>query len=80
MDIDTFIGKIATTIVNPLIQLLFAVALVYFLWGVFVYIRDADDPSGHELGRKHIIWGIIGLFIMTAVFAIMRIARTIISG
>jgi len=65
-------------IINPLISLMFAFAVVYFLWGVFKYIRAADSPADRETGRKHIIWGILGIFIMTAVFVIMEIAKNII--
>lgn len=79
--IDTFIGCLAGTIVNPLIQLLFAAALVMFLWGVFGYIRNADNPEGRQTGGRHILWGLIGMAIMVGVYGIIRILiKTFLTG
>lgn len=33
-DFDSFLKNVNNEIVNPLIKLLFALAVVYFLWGV----------------------------------------------
>ncbi len=72
-NIDTFIGNVATQIINPIIYLLFAVALVYFLFGVFQFIANAEDEEARTTGRNHMIWGIIGFVIMLGVFGIMNI-------
>lgn len=76
MDIDQFISKLADVIVNPIIRLLFAVAIVVFLWGIFQYIRGAGNEEARATGRRHIIWGLIGLFVMVSVFAIIRIVMS----
>jgi hypothetical protein len=67
-----FVGKISTEILNPLIALMFAVALLVFIWGVARYIWSPDDPGLRESGRKSMLWGIIGMVIMVSVFGIMR--------
>jgi hypothetical protein len=72
-DIDTLMGKIAKVIINPAIIFIFALALVYFLYGVFEFIQGAEDPKARETGRSHMIWGVIGMFIMMSVFTIMKI-------
>ena len=65
-------------IVNPLIGLLFAVALLYFLWGVSQFIYNSADEQGREKGKQHILWGLIGLLIMVSVFGIINlICRTV---
>lgn len=74
MTLEVFLATLANVIVNPLIRLLFAVALVVFLWGVFEYIKDSDSSDGREKGKKHIIWGIIGLLIMVSAYSIINIA------
>jgi len=74
MNVSDFITKLVEVIVNPLIKLSFAVALVIFLWGVFGYIKNADSPEDRKKGTEHIIWGLVGLFIMTSVFTILQIA------
>lgn len=60
-------------ILNPIITLLFAAALLYFLWGVFQMIRGGDSEDARALGREHMIWGVVGLFIMVAVYGILNI-------
>lgn len=71
--VDSFIGKADTLIINPAIKLLFAVALVYFLWGVFQFISNADNDEKKTIGKSHMLWGVVGLTIMMGVFAIMNI-------
>jgi len=67
-----FVGKISTEILNPLIALMFAVALLVFVWGVARYIWSPNDESLRESGRKSMLWGIVGMVIMVSVFGIMR--------
>ena len=67
------VGRINQFIINPIIGLLFAVALIVFLWGVVQFIFRADSDVAREEGRRHMLWGVFGMFIMFAVFAIMRI-------
>jgi len=64
---------ISREIVNPIVVVLFAFALVVFLWGVRRYIAHADDPEERAQGAQHILWGIIGMGLMVMSFAIARI-------
>ncbi|OGJ03846.1 hypothetical protein A3G06_01535 [Candidatus Nomurabacteria bacterium RIFCSPLOWO2_12_FULL_46_14] len=79
---DAFIANLNRLIINPLILLLFALALVYFLWGVLEFMVNQDNEEKRTTGKKHMVWGIVGLTIMVGVFAIMSlILRTFnISG
>jgi len=72
------INTLATEILNPIVGLLFAVAIVYFIYGVIVYIANADDEDARREGKKHILYSIIGLVIMAGVWGIIDlIANTI---
>ncbi len=66
------ITKIKAEILNPIIGLLFALALVLFLWGVYQFITKADDPQKATDGRSHMIWGVVGMVIMFSAFGIMN--------
>lgn len=66
------ITKINKVIINPIIQLLAVASLVAFLWGVFQYVRNSDSSSEREKGQQHMLWGIVGLFIIFSVFGIVR--------
>jgi len=76
----TFVGKVNRYITNPLIILMFAVALVYFLYGVLQFILNSDKADEREIGKNHMIWGIIGMFIMFAVGAILHLIINTIGG
>jgi len=72
-EILVLVLKINQFVLNPLIGLLFGLALVSFLWGVVEFIVQADSESAREKGKKHIIWGLFGMFVMFVAFAIIRI-------
>lgn len=56
-----------------IIPLIFTLAFLYFLWGMVMFIRGADDVKKREESKKFIYWGIIGLTVMVAVWGIVRI-------
>lgn len=69
----TLIKKINSAIINPIIVLLFAAAVIVFAYGVFEYIKDSDSDEARSTGRRHMISGVIGIFIMISVFGIIQI-------
>jgi len=70
------VQKFFTIVVNPAIQVLFAAAVVYFVWGVFTYIRRSGDSDARVDGANHILWSTVGLFIMISVWGIIAIIKT----
>jgi len=71
--VDDTIRKVNKVLINPLITLMFAIAAIYFVYGVFEFIRDSSSADGREKGKQHIIWGLIGMAIMGSVFFIMQL-------
>ncbi len=70
--VKDFIGKISTEILNPIIAILFVVATAYFFFGVAKYIWSPDNEEAREEGKVGMFYGILGMFIMVAVFGILR--------
>lgn len=62
-----------TEIINPLILLMFGAAMIVFFWGVIQFIYNADNENKKSEGKQHILWGLIGLFIMVAVYGILNL-------
>jgi len=69
-----FALKLATVVGNPLILLLSAAALLVFLWGIAEYIRGADNETERQKGAMHMMWGLIGLFIMLSAYTLLKIS------
>jgi di/tricarboxylate transporter len=59
-------------ILNPVVILIGALALVYFMVGVFKYIKDGGEADKKE-AIQMITWGIIFLFVMTAVWGLVNL-------
>lgn len=71
--IVTLMGSVNRVIINPLIVLLFALATVYFLYGIAQYLLNPDSEEIRKSSKSHMLWGIIGMFIMVSVFGIMSL-------
>lgn len=70
---DSFLNNVNNLIVNPLINFLFAVALVFFLYGLFNFIANGDNESIRTEGKSHMLYGIIGMVIMMGVWGITNL-------
>lgn len=66
-----FISNVVRLILTPIMGLLFALALFYFINGLFLFIAKADVPEERKKGTRHIFWSLIGFFIMVSVIGIL---------
>ena len=71
--VTTLMKSIDRVVLNPIIFFLFALALVYFLYGLTQYLLSPDNEEVRKTSKSHMIWGVLGLFIMVAVFGIMNL-------
>lgn len=79
--IQQLITNINTQIIAPIILLLFVLALVLFFWGLIDFIRGGNSGESEkkekagtkQAGREHMLWGIIGIFIMVSAWGIITI-------
>jgi len=72
-DAADLVAKIKSEILNPIIGLIGAAGLAFFIWGVAMYIYHVDSPADRETARRHMIYGVIGLAIMVCVFGILNL-------
>lgn len=73
MNASPLIFKINEFIINPIISFLFIAAFFLFLWGLFQFLWKIDDEEANKAGKQHMLWGVVGLFIMVGVFGIMNL-------
>src|SRR3989344_6728427 len=71
--VDSFLSNANRLIVNPLIGLLFALAVVYFLYGVFEFLLNQENDEKKTTGKSHMLWGVIGIGIMMSVWFIIQV-------
>jgi ABC-type thiamin/hydroxymethylpyrimidine transport system permease subunit len=71
--IYSILSNVNNIIINPIIVLAFAVAFIFFIYGVFQYIwKSHSDPAKMKEGRSHMAWGLFGMFIMISVFGLFK--------
>src|SRR6185436_594532 len=68
-----FLANVINKIVNPGIELLFALAVLYFLWGMFEFLLSQSNQERKTTGKSHMLWGVVGIAIMMSVLGIMKI-------
>lgn len=73
--LTSLVNNISAYILNPLIFLMFAVATLVFLWGVQVFVSEADNPEARQKGTRHMIWGILGMAIMVGAKVLVNIIQ-----
>lgn len=74
--ITTLMQKIDKVIINPLIILMFALAMVYFIYGLIKYLLSPDNEEVRKSSKSHMLWGVIGMFVMISVFGFMNLILT----
>ncbi|MFA6324934.1 MAG: pilin [Candidatus Paceibacterota bacterium] len=70
-DAEAVICKIGS-ILNTLVPVLIALAVVYFIWGVVQYVISSDEEA-KKSGKMRMIWGIIGLVVIVGVWGLVGI-------
>ena len=79
MTIAQILGNIET-VVRQAIGLLFVVATVVFLWGIINYVIAGGDEKKLENAKSFIIYGLIGLFVMVAMWGLVTAVFTTLFG
>jgi hypothetical protein len=66
--------------VVPAMIFLFVLATVVFIFGLIRFIAEADSEEAQATGKRYIVWGIIGMFIMFGTGAIMLVISNFFSS
>jgi hypothetical protein len=72
----TWLNSIVTsldTLVGLLIPVVIALGLLFFIWGLVTYIAASGDEAAKEEGKRKMIWGIIALFVIVAVWGLVSL-------
>lgn len=69
------------TLLGYAVELILALALVSFLYGIFRLIFvDASNEEARNKARKFMLWGICALFVMVSVWGLVNVLKSSIFG
>lgn len=75
------VGKLTAAFINPALALIFALGLLVFVYGLTEFIWGLSQESDkRESGKQHMLWGLIGMFVMVSSIAIIKIIASIVGG
>ncbi len=69
--VTNFVKKVDALIINPIIYVMFAVAILIFLYGVLEFMMNQASDEKKTTGKSHMIWGVVGITIMLGVWTIL---------
>lgn len=59
---------------NIAVPVVFALAFIIFIWGVFnFFIAGGSDQEKREKGRQLMLYGLLGFFVMVSVWGLVNI-------
>lgn len=69
------LGRLVIDLINNVaVPVIFAIAFIVFIWGVFLYfIAGGQDEEKRDKGKNLMLWGLIGFFIMVSVWGLVNI-------
>jgi phosphotransferase system glucose/maltose/N-acetylglucosamine-specific IIC component len=73
MDFAGLVKTMIDNVLTPLVALIIAAAVVYFLWGVVKYINKVGKEEDRETGKKMMIYGVIAIFVMISIWGLVHI-------
>lgn len=65
--------KFQTVVLWPISRLLFSAALLLFIYGLVEFMYDPNDKNRRETGKRHMIYGVLGLLVMVSVWGIIHL-------
>lgn len=72
--LDYFLNTtLITNVINPITAFIFVLAAFVLILGIFKYITAGGDEEKVKSGRSFIIYGIIGLALMTMIYGLVNI-------
>lgn len=80
MSYDKLVQSLIDLVLKSLVPVLFAITVVYFLWGVLKFIKSAGDTTARASGKKMMLFGIIGLAVMVSFWGIVRLLVGTLGG
>ena len=74
MDVaNQLVMRFTTYVIDPAIKILLAAAFFLFMYGLVEFLWNLDKGGEQDEGKQHMLWGVIGFFVMVSAAAIITI-------
>ena len=70
--VDSFMGTLNRVIINPIIIFIFSLGTILFIYGIVRFFLNPTNEDIKKESTNHMIWGLVGMFIMVSVFGIIK--------
>lgn len=80
---DALLKAFLNVIINPALAVLFSAGLLVFVFGIVEFFFELDvrgNQSAKENGKNHMLWGLIGMFVMASAFSILALIQNTIAS
>ena len=74
-DLDSAVSFVISTFINPFTLILISLSVLYFIYGVSKYISASLSESDKAEAKQMMIWGVVGLFAITAMWGLVKIVQ-----
>lgn len=66
-------NRIVTFIIDPALLVIFALGFLLFVYGLVEFLWKMNGEGDTAEGKKHMVWGVVGMLIMISVYGILDI-------
>lgn len=70
---EQIFSRVVTEIYMPIYQIALAASAVYFIYGAAKYVMDLNNPEKQTFGKSHLLYGMIGLFLVFSAGSIVTV-------
>ncbi|MCE9541378.1 hypothetical protein K8R03_02340 [Candidatus Kaiserbacteria bacterium] len=67
------LNNFVKVIIDPAILIVFSLGFLAFMYGLVEFMWNLNSGEASNEGKKHMLWGIVGMLIMVSVFGIITI-------
>ena len=70
-NIKDLLNMLTDLLVDSVVPLLIAAAMVVFIWGMIEFVGNADNEEKRAKGKQLMLWGIIGFFVIVSIWGLV---------
>lgn len=75
--LNAFIAFFQSEVLEPLLKLFIALSVILFLWGMVVFMANADNENARTAGKDKMVWGVVILFVMLSIWGFVNLLQEV---